>query len=163
MAKKNNYELQIREIVRLELYRLDWINILKKAIASRRTSWGEDVVREWRNASDEILGALMTYAEEARIFLTLKERVKKNVSVIMPKNEEDILFFAFRYALGRRTGAVGLICDELKNRWQELRPATQRQIHDEIRRYPEQYGSLGGNCDIRDWEEVLALPTTKEI
>lgn len=163
MARKNTYEIQIRELVRIELHRLDWIKILGNAIKARRTSWGEDVVREWRNASDEVIGALMTEAENARIFLTLEQKVKKNVSVVMPKNEEDILFFAFRYALGRRTGAVDLITTEIKNRWQELRPATQRQIHDEIRRFPEMYGSLGADCDIRDWQEVLALPTAKEL
>jgi len=163
MPKKGIYELEIREKIRLELYRLDWIIILKKAIEARRTSWGEDIIREWRNASDEVLSALMEVAEEARIFLTFEQRVKKNVTVIMSKKEEDILFFAFRYALGRRTAAVDILVTEIKNRWQEFRPHTQEQMQDEIRRYPEMYGSLGDQCDIDSWQEVLDLKISKEL
>ena len=44
--------------VRFDLARLDWIKILSRAIKSRPTSWGKDVVREWRNASDEVWGAM---------------------------------------------------------------------------------------------------------
>lgn len=163
MAKKNLYEIEIRERTRLELYRLDWIKILKTAIENRRTSWGEDVVREWRNASDEILGAVMTAAETARIFLTFEQRIKKDLVVFMPKNEEDVLFFAFRYALGRRTAAVSIMVDEIKARWHELRPSTQEQMQDEIKRYPEMYGSLGDQCDIVSWQEVLDLKVDKAL
>ena len=43
----------------------------------RPTSWGKDVVREWRNASDEVWGALMRACYKAGIFeswLALKEK-----------------------------------------------------------------------------------------
>ena len=36
------------------LYSLDWSKILKDAIDRRKTSWNENPVKEWRNASDEI-------------------------------------------------------------------------------------------------------------
>lgn len=61
------------------LARLDWSKILRNAIENRRSSWGNDVVREWRNASDEIFGALMQALREKEIdpyemFLIKKER-----------------------------------------------------------------------------------------
>lgn len=163
MPKKDKYTLAIRELVRVEIYRLDWIKILKNAINARPTSWNPNPINEWRNASDEVLGAFISAAEDARIFQTLAQRVGAREYELMPKDEEDVLFFAFRYALGRRTGAVDLICTQLKSRWQELRPQTQEQIKDEIRRFPEQYGSLGGQCDIDDWNEILSLPTSKRL
>lgn len=73
------------------------------------------------------------------------------------RNDEDILFFAFRYALGRRTGAVELVVRELVRKWDKLRPQTQKQIKDEIREYPEKWISLGDECDIREWERILEL------
>lgn len=160
---KTQYELEIREKIRQQLYRLDWIVILQKAIEARHTSWGKDVVREWRNASDEVLNALMSVAEEARIFLTFEQRIKKDIVVTMPKREEDIIFFAFRYALGRRTGAVTLLVEEIKARWQEFTPQTQEQMQHEINDYDRMYGSLGGECDIAAWQEVLDLEVGKRL
>ncbi len=54
--------------VKIPMYRLDWIKILDTAIKNRRTSWGEDPVYEWRNASDEISYAVINAMEEAGIF-----------------------------------------------------------------------------------------------
>ena len=80
---------------------------------------------------------------------------------IMPKDDEDVLFFAFRYALGRRTGAVTLLVEQIKKHWLKLRPQTQKQIQDEIKEYPEKWGSLGGQCDKEAWQEVLNLTPSK--
>lgn len=44
----------------------------------------------------------------------------------------DILVFAFRYALHRRTYAPDLVCDEIINHWNELDRFTQDQIQSEI-------------------------------
>jgi predicted metal-dependent peptidase len=41
------------------LAKLDWQAILRKAIESRPTSWGDNPVREWRNAGDTVYCALM--------------------------------------------------------------------------------------------------------
>ena len=35
---------------------LDWSKILYNAIQSRKLSWNENPVKEWRNASDEVCG-----------------------------------------------------------------------------------------------------------
>jgi len=47
-----------------QLYQLDWIKILNRAIKNRPTSWHDPAVREWRNASDEILFSLMQELKE---------------------------------------------------------------------------------------------------
>jgi|TARA_Y100000310_G_scaffold33937_1_gene32066 hypothetical protein len=73
------------------------------------------------------------------------------------RNDEDILFFAFRYALGRRTGAVGIVVDKLIEDWDKLRSQTQKQIKDEIGGYHEKWGSLGDDCDIKEWSRILDL------
>lgn len=49
-CEKNSAE-QLRNI----LDTLDWIAILHAAIENRKTSWGLNPIKEWRNASDEIL------------------------------------------------------------------------------------------------------------
>lgn len=77
------------------------------------------------------------------------------------KDDEDVLFFAFRYALGRRTGAVTLLVQQLKANWQKLRPHTQEQVQDEIRSAIENKNA-GDTCDIQSWAEVLALPIQKD-
>lgn len=53
--------------IKYPMYRLDWIKILDRAIKNRRTSWGEDPVYEWRNASDEICYAVIIAMEDAGI------------------------------------------------------------------------------------------------
>lgn len=82
-----------------------------------------------------------------------------NVNDLLPQRQEDILFFAFRYALGRRTAVVSMICDELKSKWHRISTNTQEQIKHEIKTYPQMYGSLGDQCDVEDWQEILELPT----
>lgn len=108
-----------------------------------------------------------SWNDEMNKFLEDAELKNKQVVIratdLLPKDEEDVLFFAFRYALGRRTGAVTLLVSQIKYKWERLHPATQRRIHDEIRRYPDWYGSLGNQCDIDSWQEILDLEPTKDI
>lgn len=65
---KNKVRKDERDKIRRELYRLNWIGVLKNAIANRPGSWSKNPVREWRNTSDEILSALMTAMEKKGIF-----------------------------------------------------------------------------------------------
>lgn len=74
---------------------------------------------------------------------------------------EDILFFAFRYALGRRTGAVGFVVEELKKHWPKLKPEIQRQIQKEITDAIDRRDA-GDQCDEERWQEVLALNAKSE-
>jgi len=51
---------ELREIIG----RLDWIKIMDKAIKSRPTSWDDNPIREWRNASDCVYWAVMDALEK---------------------------------------------------------------------------------------------------
>ncbi len=66
-----------REFVKIELIQMDWIKILDGAIKTRPTSWGSDVVREWRNASDTVMGSVIYEAEEKGIFKNLKQKLSQ--------------------------------------------------------------------------------------
>lgn len=63
-----------REIIRtmtdeldFAMAKLDWIKILDRAIKSRSTSWGADVVREWRNAGDTLWSSVIQAMRDAKI------------------------------------------------------------------------------------------------
>lgn len=73
------------------------------------------------------------------------------------KIHEDILFYAFRYALGRSTGAVDRVIGSLEVHWDKLESHTQKQIKNEIMEHQERFkidGLYG-----KDWQKVLALET----
>lgn len=73
---------------------------------------------------------------------------------------ENTIMWAFRYALGRRTGAVQDVCMTLKNNWKELEPFTQDQIKIEIQVAIDRE-QAGMDCDIRSWSEILSLEVKK--
>ena len=56
------------ERIHYKIWRLDWIKILDRAIKMRPTSWTERPVLEYRNASDEILCAMMHFAKDVNLF-----------------------------------------------------------------------------------------------
>lgn len=70
---------------------------------------------------------------------------------------ENILVFAFRYALGRKTTAPGIVADVLIERWNDLKPHTQIQVQREIGSAMAM-GQAGGSLDLDTWQAVLALP-----
>ena len=72
---------------------------------------------------------------------------------MMDVNQQHILFFAFRYALGRKTMASMIVADELVNKWDELTESTQKLIKREIL----QHHDLGMDCSKQQWDRVLAL------
>lgn len=69
---------------------------------------------------------------------------------------QDIVFYAFRYCLGRRTGAVGQTVDYLKENWKDLPEYTQNQIQKEIKLAIRQRNA-GSDCDIKQWERLLNI------
>ncbi len=75
----------------------------------------------------------------------------------MNPTEENILMFAFRYALGRRSTAPGIVSDVLIKRWNDLKPHTQIQVQREID-WAMAMGEAGDPCDVETWRKVLTLP-----
>jgi len=71
--------------------------------------------------------------------------------------DEDIVFYAFRYCLGRRTYAVSDCARYLHQHWHALRPRTQHLIHREIHEALER-NAAGDVIDVRMWQDVLRLP-----
>jgi hypothetical protein len=75
----------------------------------------------------------------------------------MTSTDETILVFAFRYALGRRSTAPGIISDVLIKRWNEMHRHARYQVQSEIEAAIDR-GEAGQPCDVETWKKVLALP-----
>lgn len=69
--------------------------------------------------------------------------------------DENILFYAFRYALGRMTTAPSMVVRNLLNNWQHLSDDTKNQIKEEILQYREQNKLCGMKIDDDEWQKVL--------
>ena len=67
---------------------------------------------------------------------------------------EDLLVYAFRYALGRRTGAVHDVVETILSVWTRLDPYTQSQMVREIESAINR-GDAGAECDVAEWRRVL--------
>lgn len=65
----------------------------------------------------------------------------------------DILFFAFRYALGRRTFAPSIVAKEIKHNIKILPTSDLNNIATEIME-AWVVGGLGDECDIRTWTDL---------
>lgn len=71
-------------------------------------------------------------------------------------NEDCMVHFAMRYALGRQTAAPSIVCSELKRLWQFIPQNTRVAMQAEIRNSIE--ASLAGAaCDVEQWQSILAL------
>lgn len=64
--------------------------------------------------------------------------------------EPTVLMFAFRYALGRRSYAPGLVRDAITANLDALSPATRLQMVHEIHRAVE-LGEAGMSFDVEEW------------
>lgn len=67
---------------------------------------------------------------------------------------ENIVMYAFRYALGRRTGAVLDVVEMLRQHWSELERFTQDQIRHEIE-VAISTDCAGAECDVNNWQALL--------
>jgi len=72
------------------------------------------------------------------------------------KIDEDILFYAFRYALGRKTYAVGQVTDNIIENWLELSQKFKIAVRTEIIRAIDT-GNAGMTCDMKRWKSILDL------
>lgn len=80
--------------------------------------------------------------------------------------DRDILIYAFRYALGRRSYAVGIVIGELKRNWKDFpehdRELVKREIRDAIGYWESAQRTIPDvtympQDIIDDWKEVLDL------
>ena len=79
-------------------------------------------------------------------------------------NKSDLVFWSFRYFLGRQSYAVGDFAERLAISWDSLDKRTQRLIKgeldeaflrdDEDRALKMDYNTLGGDCDREAWLKV---------
>ena len=71
----------------------------------------------------------------------------------MPINEESVLFYAFRYALGRTTYAPEVVAEEVMRRITEMRPESKLQMRHEIS-LAIQLGQAGHKCEVKTWRAL---------
>ena len=69
---------------------------------------------------------------------------------------EDMVVYAFRYALGRMTYSVGTVSDYLIENWHRFGNFTREQIIIDIKEAIEK-GEAGMQMDVDIWKRVLLL------
>ncbi len=69
---------------------------------------------------------------------------------------EQILFMAFRYALGRMTYVVGEVSDTIIRKWPEISPKYRKLIQSEICEAIDSERA-GWEMDVKAWERILKL------
>ncbi len=69
---------------------------------------------------------------------------------IEDKNDLNIVFFAFRYALGRKTGAVPMVINKVKELWDEFPLHDKEQFLSETKRYCDM--ELGSVVTPSTWD-----------
>ena len=73
---------------------------------------------------------------------------------IMTTADTNIIFYAFRYALGRKTGAVSEVVMYILNHWRQIPEKYKQQMKDEIN-HAINMGIAGMVCDIAEWNKIL--------
>ena len=74
----------------------------------------------------------------------------------MKIENDHIIFYAFRYCLGRRTYAVSEMVSYLFNNWNNISKRVRDKITEEIANAIENKRA-GMECDIKQWEKILEL------
>ena len=68
---------------------------------------------------------------------------------------DDITFYAFRYALGRKTYAVQTVVDYLLENWHLLSPNTRNKIKSETGNAIKN-NNAGMEMDVEQWKKLLS-------
>lgn len=73
-------------------------------------------------------------------------------------NEESIIFYAFRYALGRHSYAVGQVAQYIIYKRDILGQQTKDLIVKEIKEHQAQWNRKPGEweCDTQEWNAVVS-------
>jgi hypothetical protein len=69
---------------------------------------------------------------------------------------EEILFYAFRYVLGRSTYAVHTVASALEDNWEDLEIDTRTLICKEIKTAIEE-NRAGMVVDMRMWQRLVRM------
>jgi hypothetical protein len=70
--------------------------------------------------------------------------------------DNDMVVFAFRYALGRQTAAVSTVVEHLTCLWPRLDKFDREQIKKHIA-LAIRSGEAGAHCDVTEWQKILDL------
>jgi len=80
----------------------------------------------------------------------------------MSQEDETILMFAFRYALGRKSSAPSYMVDVLIKNWKNINEQMKIQIRDEIKTAIKR-GEAGMDCDVKTWQRITKLNVKEEV
>jgi len=69
-------------------------------------------------------------------------------------SDTSIIFYAFRYALGRKTYAVNDVVAAIISVWDTLPPTDQLLYHREIKEAIA-LGKAGMDMDVKEWKKIL--------
>lgn len=69
--------------------------------------------------------------------------------------EDSIIFYAFRYALGRHTYAVSDVAQYIIANKHKLHIKTKAMMVKEIDQHHAQFGDGGFECDSNEWMNVI--------
>ena len=67
---------------------------------------------------------------------------------------EDVLFSAFRYALGRQTYIVSSIVENILNNWDNISDKLKNLMKKEIQESINN-DKAGMECDVKEWRKIL--------
>ena len=77
------------------------------------------------------------------------------------KEWEDITFFAFRYALPRRSASSSIVSDYVVKHWGEFQDWTQQQFKREINLWMRMDDKAEG-YQLEYWNKILKLKSKKD-
>ena len=80
--------------------------------------------------------------------MTQQEELKAKVTT-------TVIFYAFRYALGRKTGAPSTICNTILANIDEFKDWELEQFIKEIKDFEDFYKELGDECDKQVWYDLI--------
>jgi len=92
--------------------------------------------------------------EEAMDLILYLERLKKELDKKIEVREE-IIIYAFRYCLGRKTYAVKDCVDTIINNWHNLSERAKVLFVKEISEHKKQWGDLGMDMDKEQWYRIV--------
>jgi len=70
--------------------------------------------------------------------------------------DDDMVLYAFRYCLGRKTYVVSDMVEKIADIWHLLQANTKHVIKEDIRKAIK-YNQAGHAIDVEQWEKILNL------